>query len=104
MAEADLAVLCDGAVQAEALQADADKLCSLCGVLCTGLDGDGRAHAVRPADVFKADRRDAGDYIIGGDALGLAKLSALFDRAESVLSEDTVYFVYSSLVIFKQSH
>ena len=104
MAETDLAVLSDGAVEAEALQADADHLCGLCGGLDTGLDCDGGADAVCPADVLKADGLDAGCDLIGVKALCLADLSALFDGSDAVLGEDTIDFVYSSLVIFKQSH
>ena len=104
VAKADLAVVRDGTVEAEALEADADHLCGFGSVFDAGLHGDGSAYAVCPADVLKADGLDARRYLIGVKALGLAHLSALFDRADAVLSEDAVYLVYSSLVIFKQSH
>ena len=104
MAKADLAVVSDGAIEAEALKADADVLCSFGSVLCAGLDGDSRADAVCPADVLKADGLDACSDLVGVEAHTLADLSAFLDRADAVLSEDAVYLVYSSLVILKQSH
>ena len=101
VADTDLAVICDGAVKAEALEADTDHLCGLCGGLYAGLDGDGRADTVCPADVLKADGLDVLGDLVGIEALCLADLSALFDRADAVLCEDTVYLVDSSLVAFK---
>ena len=53
VAQADLAVVGDGAGDAEALQADADGLGSLGGGLHALLDGDRRADAVRPGGVLK---------------------------------------------------
>ena len=104
VAEADLAVVSDGAVEAEALKADADVLCSFGSVLCAGLDCDSRADTVCPADVLKADGLDACGDLVRVEAHTLADLSAFLDRADAVLSEDAVYLVYSSLVILKQSH
>ena len=69
--------------------------------LHAGLDGDGRADGVRPAGVFKADGLDALDDLIRVKALGLADLAALFDGRDTVLSEDAVDLVDSSLVVFK---
>ena len=104
VAQADLAVLGHGAVDAEGLQALADGLGSLGSGLDALLDGDGGAHAVGPAGVLKADGLDALDDLIGIEALVLADLAALLHRADAVLGEDTVDLVDSSLVAFKQSH
>ena len=101
MAQTDLAVLGDGAVDAEGLQADTDHLGGFGRGLHAGLDGDGRADGVRPAGVFKADGLDALDDLIRVKALGLADLAALFDGRDTVLSEDAVDLVDSSLVVFK---
>ena len=101
MAQTDLAVLGDGAVDAEGLEADADHLGGLGGRLYARLERDGRAHGIRPAGVFKADGLDALDDLIRVKALGLADLAALFDGRDAVLSEDAVDLVDSSLVVFK---
>ena len=101
VAKADLAVLGDGAVDAEGLKTHADHLGGFGRGLHAGLDGDGRADGVRPAGVFKADGLDALDDLIRVKALGLADLAALFDGRDTVLSEDAVDLVDSSLVVFK---
>ena len=72
VAQTHLAVVGDGAVDAEGLQAHADHLGGLGGGLDAGLQRDGRAHGVRPAGVFKADGLDALDDLIRVEALGLA--------------------------------
>ena len=101
VAQTDLAVLGDGAVDAEGLKTHADHLGSLGSGLHAGLERDGRADGVRPAGVFKADGLDALDDLIRVKALGLADLAALFDGRDTVLSEDAVDLVDSSLVVFK---
>ena len=102
--ETDLAVLGDGAIDAEGLEADADHLGGLGGRFYARLERDGRAHGVRPAGVFKADGLDALDDLVGIKALGLAELAALLHGGDAILREDAVDLVDSSLVIFKQSH
>ena len=104
VAQTDLAVLGDGAVDAEGLQADADGLGGLGGGLDALLQRDGRAHGVSPAGVLKADGLNALDDLIGVEALRLADLAALFHGGDAVLSEDAVDLVNSSFVTFKQSH
>ena len=99
-----LAVLGDGAVDADGLEAHADLPGSLGGGLYAGFDGDGCAHGVSPAGVLKADGLNALDDLIGVKALGLADLAALLHGADAVLGEDAVDLVDSSLVTFKQSH
>ena len=104
VAQTNLTILGHRAVDAEGLEAHADHLGSLGGSLDAGLDGDGRAHGVRPAGVLKADGLDALHDLIGIKALGLADLAALLHGADAVLGEDAVDLVDSSLVTFKQSH
>ena len=101
VAQTDLAVFGNGAVDAEGLKTHADELGSLGSGLHAGLERDGRADGVRPAGVFKADGLDALDDLIRVKALGLADLAALFDGRDTVLSEDAVDLVDSSLVVFK---
>ena len=88
VADADLAVLGDGAVDAEGLQADADGLGGVGGVGHAGLEGDGCAHAVGPACVLEADGLDALDDLIGIEAGFLADLAAFLDGADAVLGQD----------------
>ena len=59
VAEADLAVVGDGAVDAEGLQAFADGGSGFRSGLDALLHGDGSADGVSPASVFKADGLDA---------------------------------------------
>ena len=101
MAKADLAIVRDGAVDAEGLQTLADSSSGFGGGLDTLLHGDGSADGVCPARILKADGLDALDDLIRVKALGLADLAALFDGRDTVLSEDAVDLVDSSLVVFK---
>ena len=68
------------------------------------LQSDGGAHAVRPGGVLKADGLDALDDVVGVEASGLADVAALLHAGNSVLSQDGIDLVDSSLVAFKQSH
>jgi len=104
VAQTHLAVVGHGAVDAEGLQAHADHLGGLGGGLDAGLQGDGCAHGVRPAGVFKADGLDLLDDLIGVEAPGLADVPALLHGADAVLSEDAIDLVDSSFVAFKQCH
>jgi len=104
VAETDFAVLCDGTVDAEGLQALADGSGGVGSGLDALLDGDGGADRVRPAGVLKADRLNALDNFIRVKTLGLADFSAFLDGTDAVLSEDAIDLVDSSFVTFKQSH
>ena len=104
VAEADLAVVGDGAGDAEALQADADGLGSFGSGLHALADGDRRADAVRPAGVLEGDGLHALDDLIGIKALFLADSAALLNGVDAVLGEDGVDLVDSSFVAFKQCH
>ena len=104
VAEADLAVVRDGAVDAEGLKALADLLGGFGSGGNTGLQRDGRADGVSPAGILEADGLNALDDLIGVEALRLADLAALLDGTDAVLCEDTVDLIDSSFVAFKQSH
>ena len=104
VAQAHLAVLSHRAGDAEGLEADADGLGSLGSSLDILLQRDGRADAVGPAGVFKADGLDALHDLIGIKAGSLADLPALLHAGDSVLRQDGIDFLDSSLVAFKQSH
>ena len=101
MAETDLAVFSNGAVDTEALETYADVLGSLLSILCARLQSDSGAYAVSPAYVLKADGLDALSDFIGVEACSLADFTALFYGSDSVLSENAVDFFDSSVVVFK---
>ena len=101
MADADLAAFRHGAVDAEALQTDADIAGGLLGVLRTGLQGDGRADAIGPADVFKADGLDALGDLVGIEAGGLADLAGFLHGGDAVLGEHAVDLADPAVVVFK---
>ncbi len=101
VSETDLAVFGNGAVDAEALETDADILGSLLSVLCACLQSDGSADAISPAYVLKADGLNALCDLIGVKACRLADLAALLNTADAVLSENAVDFFDSSVVVFK---
>ena len=104
VAQAHLAVLGNRAGDAEGLQALADGLGSVGSGGHVLLQSDGGAHAVRPGGVLKADGLDALDDVVGVEASGLADVAALLHAGNSVLSQDGIDLVDSSLVAFKQSH
>ena len=104
VAQAHLAVLSHRARDAEGLEADADGLGGLGSGLNILLQCDGRADTVGPAGVFKADGLDALHDLIGIKAGSLADLPALLHAGDSVLRQDGIDFLDSSLVAFKQSH
>ncbi len=104
VAQARLAVLGHGAGDAEGLQALADGLGGLGSGLDTLLQCDGSAHAVCTAGVLEADGLHALDDLIGIETGGLADVAALFNVGNSVLSQDGIDLIDSSLVAFKQSH
>ena len=104
VAKAHLALLGYGAGDAERLQADADGLRRFGSGLHALFQCNGRAHAVGPAGVFKADGLDTFHDLVGVEARGLADVAALLHAGNSVLRKDGIDFVDSSLVAFKQSH
>ena len=104
VAQTHLAVLSHRARDAEGLEADADGLGGLGSGLNILLQCDGRADTVGPAGVFKADGLDALHDLIGIKAGSLADLPALLHAGDSVLRQDGIDFLDSSLVAFKQSH
>ena len=104
VAQTDLAVVSDGTIDAERLQALADGGSCLSGGLDILLQRDSRAHGVRPAGILKADGLDALDDLIRVKALGLTHLAAGLHGLDAILCEDAIDLVDSSFVTFKQSH
>ena len=79
MTQTDLAVLGDRSVDAEGLKALTNGAGSVSGVLNALLQRNGCTHAVGPAGVFKADRLDSLDNLIGIKARFLTDSAALLD-------------------------
>ena len=104
VAQAHLPVLGNRTGDAEGLEAHTDALGGLGGGLDALLQSDGRAHAVGPAGILKADGLDALDDVVGVEAGGLADVAALLHAGNSVLRQDGIDLVDSSFVAFKQSH
>ena len=69
--------------------------------LCRPLQGDGRADAVGPADVFKADGLDALGDLVGIEAGGLADLAGFLHGGDAVLGEHAVDLADPAVVVFK---
>ena len=101
MTETDLAVFGNGAVDAKALEANADVFSGFLRVLSACLKSDSGAYAVCPAYVFKADRLDSLSDLVGIEARVFADLAALLNRGDTVLCQNAVDFLDSSVVIFK---
>ena len=101
VAEADLSVFGDRAGYAEALKSLADGDGGVCGLLAALLYGDSAAYGVGPNGVFKADGLGLADYLIAVDPLSKGDLFAFLNRGDTVLSKNRVYFVDSSLIVFK---
>ena len=104
VAQADLAVVGDGAGNAEGLQADADGLGGLGGGGAALLDGDGGAHDVGPAGVLKGDGLNLLHGLVGVDAGCIADALGLFDGLDAVLMQDGIDVVNPALITFKQCH
>ena len=101
VADADLAAVRDGPVDAEALEPDPDGAGSFLGVLRAGFQCDRRADAVRPADVLEADRLNALCDLIGIETGLLADLAALFHGSDAVFGQHAVDLCDPAVVVFK---
>ena len=104
VAEADLAVFGDGAGDAEGLETDADSGGGVRSLDSAALYCDGAADGVCPNSVIEADGLGTSDDLVAVDALCKSYIFALLDGGNAVLSENGIYFVNSSLIVFKQSH
>jgi len=102
VAKTDLAVVGDGAGDAESLKADADSFGSVGGGLAFLLDGDSAAHGVSPDGVLKSDGLGALDDLFNVDALFKADVAAGFDAFDAILGKDLVDGVDSSVIVLKQ--
>ena len=97
----DLAAVCDGAVDAEALQADADGAGSLLSVLHSGLQGDGRADAISPADILKTDGLDTLGDLVGVETGRLTEFTRFLHGGDAVLGQHAVDLADPAVIIFK---
>ena len=103
VALADLAVLGDGAGDAEGLEALADHGGGLRGALGALLDGDGAAADVGPLGVLERDGLDALDDLARVHALVEADLLGLLEGGDAVLSEHLVDLVDAALIALKRN-
>jgi hypothetical protein len=101
VAETYLSVLCNGAGDAERLQADTDSRSRVGSFLAALFDSDSRADCVCPNRIFKADRLCASYDLIAIDTFGKADVFAFFHGRNAVFFQHAVDFVYSSFVTFK---
>ena len=99
--DTDFTVFSHRAVNAEALQADANSTGSFFSVLYPGLQGNCSTDTVCPADIFKADRLNALGNFIGIKSGVFADFSALFYRGDAVLSQYTVDLCDPAIIVFK---
>ena len=104
MADADLALVRDGAGDAEGLQAHADAAGGLGGGLDAFLHGDGRAQLIGPLRVFEADGLCALDDFIGVNALGVVESLHFIKVLEAILVQDGLDLRHTTFIILKQSH
>ena len=106
MAKADLAVVGDGAGDAEGLQALADGGGSLGGrgdlALLGLLQRDGAAQGVCPLGVLERDGLDAGGDVIGVEATVGAELEGLLEVLDAVLLARLVDLGDAALVAFER--
>ena len=104
VAQAHLALVRDGAGDAERLQALADALGGLGGGLDALLQRDGGAQLVGPLGVFKGDGLNALDDLVGVHALGVVVSLQLIEILEAVLFENRLELGHAPFITFKQSH
>ena len=104
VAEADLAVVSDGAGDAEGLQADADIAGSFSGGSGVLLDRDRAADGVSPAGVLEGNRLSFFDDGIGIEALRFADVGAFFDAVDAVFLQHSVDLIDAAFITFKQCH
>ena len=97
MADADLALIRDGAGDAEGLQAFADAAGGVGGGLNALLHGDGGAELIGPLRVFEADGLSALDDLIGVYALGIVECLDFFKILEAVLFEHGLELRHAAL-------
>src|SRR5699024_1230292 len=101
VAKADFTVVGDRTLDAEGLETNAYGLGGLSRGLYALLYGDSGTHGIGPAGIFKGDRLDALHDGVRVKAQIVANLLALLYIGDTVLSEDGIYVVDSSLVTFK---
>lgn len=102
VAQAHLAVVGHGAGNAEGLEPFADGFSGVGGLRAALLDGDGGAHHIGPAGVFKGDRLDSVDDFTDVDALGKAELFRFFNGTDAVLGQGFVDLLDAAVVGFER--
>ena len=104
VADADLALVRDGAGDAEGLQAHADAAGSLGGALDAFLHGDGGAQLIGPLRVLEADGLRGLDDLVGVDALGVVESLYFIKFFEAILVQNRLDLRHTTFIILKQSH
>ena len=103
VAQADLAVLGNGAGHAEGLQADADGGSGIRRVGGVLLHSDGAAKGVGPLGVLKRDGLDVLGDLIGVETEIGADLQGFLEVGDAILSERLVDLVDAALVTFERN-
>ena len=102
VAKADLAVVGDGAGDAERLQANADGGSGIrCG-LAALLHCDGAAQDIRPSGVLESDGLGVLGDLVGIEAEVGANLAGFLEVGDTILSERLVDLVDTALIAFKR--
>jgi hypothetical protein len=104
VADAHLAIVGDGAGDAEGLQARAQRLGDLSGHLLVFPDGDSRADQISPSGVFERNVLDGFHDLAHIHILGKADLLGLFQRIDACRGKIGVDLRNPSFISFKQSH
>jgi hypothetical protein len=101
VAKADLAVVGDGARDAECLQALADYAGSLRSLAASSLDCESSADCVSPLCIFKADRLDVLYHVIDINTCVIADLLGFLNGGNAIVIQNFIDLVNSSLIRFK---
>ncbi len=104
MAETDLALIRDGAGDAECLKAFADCSSSVSSLGAALLDRDRAADSVCPLCVLEADRLNTLDELVDVETLCLADVSTFLNGVDAVFLDDRENLLFASFVRFKQCH
>jgi hypothetical protein len=104
VAEADLAVVSNGARYAESLEAFADSLGSVSSSLAALLDSDSSAEGVSPLSVLESDRLEALYDLVGINALLVADLLGFVQILDLIFLANLIDGVNAALIAFKCCH
>ena len=104
VAQAHLAVVRNGTGNAEGLETFTNGFGGVRSLRAALLDGDGGAHHVGPAGVFKRDGLDAVHDFANVDALGKAELFRFFNGADAVFGQGFIDLLDAAVVGFEKRH